>query len=567
MASVLRIQALGGLTVTRDGQPVLGATAQPRRMALLAMVARAGERGISRHTLQSVLWPDREGEPGRNAMKQALYALRRDAGVADLFLGTRDVRLNPDEADSDVREFADLVSHRQDRRAVLRYGGPFLEGFRLPSVPEFEYWMMEERRALEQQLSEALDRLARRALQQSDPGAAAQWFRRRAAIEPLNERLIVDLMEALVAAGDRSGALQQARIYEGLVAQQLDLPPHESVVELTRRIRDAAAVPAAREPDFRERADQLYLEGLHAWSPQGGGLGQGLEQFRQAIAIDPRHAGAYAALAESYTQLAFYGFLPAARAATLVDAAAAEAMRLAPDAPESHVARGTCLLWVHRDFAAGVSALEHALALDPENVMARARLAFVRLCHDGPMEAPRDLAARAATMAGATGLSRVMFGQQLLAAGRFDEAIEALLAAIDIETPHFLAYHWLTMAYVQRGQGAEAIAAAVAEASLSDRHPWSMMSLVVACAAAGQRRRAETLRDALEARARAGYVQASVLAQASAALGDLETGMTLLERAVEEGDPSMMMLKTFPIFAVFRPHPRYPALLRRAGWS
>jgi hypothetical protein len=92
------------------------------------------------------------------------------------------------------------------------------------------------------------------------------------------------------------------------------------------------------------------------------------------------------------------------------------------------------------------------------------------------------------------------------------------------------------------------------------------MSLVVACALAGQRRRAEVLLDTLKGRAATGYVQASVLGPAHAALGDLEDGMAFLERGAEEHDPSMMMLKTFPMYDAFRGHPRYPALLRAVGW-
>lgn len=729
---MLRIRVLGGLSVERGDDRVSGAAAQPRRMALLAMVARAGTRGVSRDRVQSTLWPDADAERGAHALKQALYALRRDIDAGELFLGTRELRLDPDAVRTDVTEFEDLCRRSEFERAVALYDGPFLDGFRLPSVPEFEYWMEEEREALERTLAKALERLAQAAREQGNTAAAVTWSRRLSAIEPLNARYAVDLMRALLAAGDRAAALQHARVYEELIAQELDLPPDPAVVELAQQVRagviapadapvaappaapvepppqpvvvstpssvpvveevsplsvvvtpirssagadggalgdgltdelisalgrdpglqvtgrlatevlrdgatDAAGIGArfgvasvvegsvrrdgddvrvtarllrARDgrvlwserfdrsgmpmlqlqdelahliadgvghtlrsgaglppaPSLRQRADELYAQGMRAWTPQGAGLGQGLEQFRQAVAIDPTHARSHAALAESYTQLAFYGFLPAVRAARLVEAASREAMRLAPDLAESHLATGTRLLWVDRDFEAGTAALERALEIDPAFVVAQARLAFVRLCHDGPGDAERAAAWRAANLVGATGLSRVMYGQQLIAARSFDEAIEALHGAIDIETPSYLAYHWLAMAYVQKGMGAEAVAAAVAEASLSDRHPWSLMSLVTACVVAGQVRRAETLLENLRARATTGYVQPSVLGLAHAALGDVEAGMVLLERSVEECDPSMMMLKAFPVFDPFRSHPRYRSLMHAAGW-
>ncbi|MFP5354861.1 MAG: hypothetical protein ACLGIK_06850 [Gemmatimonadota bacterium] len=72
--------------------------------------------------------------------------------------------------------------------------------------------------------------------------------------------------------------------------------------------------------------------------------------------------------------------------------------------------------------------------------------------------------------------------------------------------------------------------------------------------------------ETLRARAATGYVQVSLLGLAHAALGDLNAGMRYLELAVDERDPSMMMVRNFPMFAPFRSHPRFRALLRQAGW-
>lgn len=699
---------LGGLALRRDGARVDGAAAQPRRLALLALIGRAGARGISRERVQSILWPDVDDEPARHALKQALYALRRDTGAGTLFLGTHDLQLNPDEVECDAVRFDALCRRREFERAVELYDGPFLDGFRLAAVPEFEAWAEEERIVLEGSLARALESLAEDAASRRDTVAAVRWRQRLAALTPLDARATLQLMRAQLAAGDPAGALQQSRIHEALLSQALDLPLDPAVRELAGRIRagevfpvtpgagrtpiavdptvsdvapalappgsvmvqpftdlspDGAGArlaealtdtviaelagrvgltvvaPAASQlnaaarlegrvqevaaqlrviarlvstssgtvlwsdrydrppgdslalqddlaqriadavertvrtvaglpgpPPTRARAEALYEAGMRAWTPQGAGLGQGLDQFRETVAIDPTHAPAHAALAEAYTQLAFYGFMPARRAAELAVAASMEAMRLAPDLAESHVARGTCLLWVDHDFERGTRELELAVELDPASVVARARLAFVRLCHDGPEESDRIGAERAASDAAATALSRVMYGQQLLAAGRNADAIAALHDAIDIEAPSFLAYHWLSVAYLQHGMPAEALGAAVAESSISDRHPWSQANLIVACAASGQSRRGARLLDALEERARVGYVQGSVLGIARTALGDLDEGMHALERAVDEHDPSLMMLRHFPMFAPFRGHPGFRALLRRAGW-
>ena len=49
---MLRIRTLGGLSVQCAGKAPTGAATQPRRLAVLALVARAGERGITREKLE-----------------------------------------------------------------------------------------------------------------------------------------------------------------------------------------------------------------------------------------------------------------------------------------------------------------------------------------------------------------------------------------------------------------------------------------------------------------------------------------------------------------------------------
>ncbi|HSJ33195.1 MAG TPA: BTAD domain-containing putative transcriptional regulator, partial [Longimicrobiales bacterium] len=101
--------------------------------------------------------------------------------------------------------------------------------------------------------------LARGAAGRGDARGAAGWWRRLAAHDPLNAGVAEELMNALVAAGDRAGALQHARIYEALVQQELDLPSDHEVVSLAERLRRDAEEPArpvarARGPEVSEVA-------------------------------------------------------------------------------------------------------------------------------------------------------------------------------------------------------------------------------------------------------------------------------------------------------------------------
>lgn len=238
---MIRINTLGVLSVRgEDGAPLSGAAAQPRRMAILALLARAGERGISREKLLSLLWPDADDERGPRTLAQALYALRRDLGVEDAISGSKDLRLDPGLASSDASEFASALASGDDERAVNLYHGPFLDGFHLPGAEEFSRWAERERAAIAVEYSRALESLARAARAAGDPRTAVAWWRKLAAVEPLNARVTVGLMDALSASGDRAGAIQHARVYELLVEQELDLPPDKDVLAFAERLRQNA---------------------------------------------------------------------------------------------------------------------------------------------------------------------------------------------------------------------------------------------------------------------------------------------------------------------------------------
>ena len=246
---MIRIRTLGGLSVHGAPNAFTGAATQPRRLAVLAIVARAGERGTTREKILATLWPDADEDAGRRALSQAIYALRRDLGADELLLGVQELKLNLDAATCDVLEFETALAERNIERAAEVYGGPFLDGFRLPGAPEFDRWVEDERRSLAQRHVDTLERIARRLAERGDAAGAAGWWRKLADLDPLNARVAAELMRSLVASGDPSGALKHARIYETLLAQELDLEPDRQVIELARQIRSGASADVEAAPN------------------------------------------------------------------------------------------------------------------------------------------------------------------------------------------------------------------------------------------------------------------------------------------------------------------------------
>jgi eukaryotic-like serine/threonine-protein kinase len=234
---VLRLKTFGSLSIDGGHGSFRGAAAQPGGLAVLALLAAAREHGLTRDKLLGYLWPERDEEHGRHALAQALHALRRDLRDDVLFLGTTELRLNPARITSDLEEFEAALERHEVERAVGLYTGPFLDGFYRSGAPEFERWVETQRGRLKQRACEALETLATEAAARADHRASAAWWRRVAALDPLNARIARELMGALVVAGDRAAALQHARVHEALLRQELDVEPDAVVTDLVRRLR------------------------------------------------------------------------------------------------------------------------------------------------------------------------------------------------------------------------------------------------------------------------------------------------------------------------------------------
>ena len=234
---MLHLEVFGGLSLRSDAGPLPVAATQRRRLALLALLAAAGEQGLSRDKIVGWLWPDSPAEKARHALDQLLYASRRDLGQDVLSSASSTLRLNPALITSDLAEFEAALERNDAERAAEVYAGPFCDGVYLTGAAEFGRWVESERARLARSYEGALMHLATQATARGDNARAVDSWRRLTVAQPLSSRHTLGLMHALAAAGDRAGALQHARVYEALVRHDLETAPDQEVLALAERLR------------------------------------------------------------------------------------------------------------------------------------------------------------------------------------------------------------------------------------------------------------------------------------------------------------------------------------------
>jgi TolB-like protein/DNA-binding SARP family transcriptional activator len=267
----LRLSTLG-CTRLEDGAGA-ALTDVPRRvLALLVRLVMARGGPVSRDHLCTLLWEDRAPARGRHRLSDSLSVLRRVAG-GDLLESPADqLRLSASAVWCDAVALQQAVERESWEEAAAAWQGGFLEGFFFRGLGSFERWAEEERERLGRLGSRALEGWARQ-LEATDrlPEAVAAWGR-LAALEPLDSRVTLALVDALGRSGDVAGAMKRADIHATMLRADLGIEPDTGFLEEIARIR---ARGRASRPDPRA-----------AESPPGG------QSALPATAPSPRMAAA-----------------------------------------------------------------------------------------------------------------------------------------------------------------------------------------------------------------------------------------------------------------------------------
>jgi serine/threonine-protein kinase len=256
------LRTFGGFDVDLNGAQSRAAGFRPRIMALLALLVGYGPRGISRDKILAYLWPESDTDHARNSLKQALFSLRHAFSGPTIFWSSGLLRLNPELVEVDLWCFESALAKRQEHTAVGLYRGPFLDGFYVSGLAEFERWAELERGRFAAAHADALKILATRAEAAADWAAAVVWWRRLTEAAPFSTPAVLGLMRALEAVGDPTAAVECARRHIARVRQELGCPVADEVVSSVRRL-------VTRRPAVTGQAPE------RAWSARGGPLTRG----------------------------------------------------------------------------------------------------------------------------------------------------------------------------------------------------------------------------------------------------------------------------------------------------
>jgi DNA-binding SARP family transcriptional activator len=242
---MMRLRTLGSISLRdENGSEIRSVLAQPKRLALLAMVALHHGGTCRRDQLLGLFWPDHDVDHGRAALRQAVRFLRSRIGCdAIVNVGNEVLAVNALEVECDARHFDRASDEHRLEDALLLYQGDLLPGLFVPDAsPELDSWLERERHRLRRRALDAASELVERYRARGQLMLAARWSWRALSLAPDDERLLRALLELLCAAGDSAGAI---RAYEHFVADlhhDLGMKPSPLTQRLAASIRAETSV-------------------------------------------------------------------------------------------------------------------------------------------------------------------------------------------------------------------------------------------------------------------------------------------------------------------------------------
>jgi DNA-binding SARP family transcriptional activator len=261
----LRVRLLGGFEVWSGGQLVDGFESQKVRALLAYLVCHPG-RVLARDHLAGLLWPERNPEAARHALRQAVYNLKASlpVGARASILGTYNgLQLDPDGLWTDVAAFEAALRLGRSREsfdvhqlttAAQLYRGELLSGFFVRDCEAFEEWLVVEQERLREAAVDVLRSLVEQYRQRGEHRFGLHYARRLVAVEPLSEEARRDLMRLALLAGRRSLALAEYEKLQTMLRDELGVEP----LEETRSLYEAIL---REQPDPGEPAPETEVLG------------------------------------------------------------------------------------------------------------------------------------------------------------------------------------------------------------------------------------------------------------------------------------------------------------------
>jgi class 3 adenylate cyclase/TolB-like protein/Flp pilus assembly protein TadD len=361
-----------------------------------------------------------------------------------------------------------------------------------------------------------------------------------------------------VRTGDLIWGEQYNRKTADLVSLQSEIATDVSH-KLKARLSGEEQKTVTKNYTQNAQAYQLYLRGRFHWNKRTEkDLLKAIDYFKRAIDMDSSYALAFTGLADAYSLLPNYSKFPSSEMMPLAQKFAMKALSLDNNLAEAHAALGAILATYNYDFARAESEYKKAITLNPNYATTHQwygeLLSYIGRHEEAILEFQRALELDPFSVI----INRV-YGEILSRARKYDESIAQLKKTIelDVHFPHV--YRSLFSTYQMTGNYAEGVEALVRYFELLGLNKEAALANK-SFAKGGWQKFLQAMTD--ERVNLPPNIKAGILAE----LGEKDKAFAELEKAYQNREFYVVLIKADPRIDRLRDDPRWQELMRKVGF-
>ena len=336
--------------------------------------------------------------------------------------------------------------------------------------------------------------------------------------------------------------------------------------DIARKIAEALKLTLYKEPVLRRYTLSLesydrYMKGIYFYNKRGQeNLEKALGFFGSAIELDPQYALAHAWIAETYTVLGSWGYLPPREAFSNAREAALTALKMDGTLAEARSALADVTYLYDWEWDKAEAEYELALASNPNYAVAHSSYAQFLACQ-GRFDESLEQHWRARGLDPLSLMIRSTMANTLIWMGQYDQAESELGKVLEMDPGYEPAREYLHQARLRRSLLGGNLEGALEES----RKAGDPLGMGIAFARMGNRAEALTIAEQYAAASESDPNDAYTAAILLFALGENDRGFEFLDKACDFRSRKVVSLKTSPYFETVRQDPRFLALLKRVG--
>jgi tetratricopeptide (TPR) repeat protein len=244
-------------------------------------------------------------------------------------------------------------------------------------------------------------------------------------------------------------------------------------------------------------------------------------------------------------------------------AAVRRAIELDESVAEAHATLGGVLALYDWDWAGAERELIRSIELNGSSPGARDVYAFYYLRPVGRIDEAVSQTQQALSLDPLSILFRVHLGFLFYVETKYEHSIAQFRKVLEMNPQYYLAHAWMGNVYALAGQYDAALAcyARAREADANSKFVDSLEAMTLALA--GRRDEAAVMLERITRRAVNDYISPVSIAYICTTMGDKDRAFENLDRAIYDRDPSILGLKSNPIFESLRNDDRYHAIMRK----